>query len=107
MIAAQGYLPMDGIPKPRVPESPSDPADGLFLDRIRAVAREKAARHGSVSVCELRLHALAYGLVPRHKNSWGAVFKQPGWRCVGRRASSMPSRHGAWVCVWAWKPETA
>lgn len=86
-------------------------ADGLdrvtathatFVTRLRAVAQAHAQRYGVVHIDDVRRLAAELGLAPHHPNAWGAIFRGPGWRKVGERASAVPSNHAHVSPLWAW-----
>lgn len=71
-----------------------------------AIMREEAIRlfqrDGAVSTDELRLYAEHTLQLPEHDNWWGAIFRRPRWRQIGRRKSRWASTHGREIKVWAY-----
>ena len=73
-----------------------------FLAEVRAWARRISAHRGWVSSDDLRVEAEARGLKPVHPNVWGAVFREAGWKEVGRRASAFITNHAREIRMWRW-----
>jgi len=73
-----------------------------WLERVRLEARRVSAWKGHVSADDVRERADKLGLVPTHRNAWGAVFKDEGWKPVGWKLSKRPAAHGRAVRVWTW-----
>jgi len=76
-----------------------------FVRRMREEAIAIAWTQGSVTADDIRQRAAELGLKPRHKNSWGAIFRGPGWRRVGEAPSALPSNHAHRNPVWALKED--
>lgn len=77
-----------------------------FVERVRERARQVALERGEVSADDLRPWARARGITPPHPNAWGAVFKAPGFRAIGRRRSRWITNNARWITVWTWSPLT-
>ena len=71
-----------------------------FLDAVRTEAHRLALERGQVTIDDLRAWANDNGLLPHHPNAWGAVFREPGWQCVGHAQSHLVTNHGREVKVW-------
>lgn len=78
--------------------------DQGFVALMRQYARVIAENSGFVSIDNLRIVAENLGVVPTHQNSWGAVFRGPHWKIVGRQKSALPSNHHREIRVWEWVP---
>jgi len=77
-------------------------ANQEFVDRMRAEAVRICDATGAVSTDDLRARAVALGIVPRHQNAWGAIFRGKAWRMVGRRKSAVPGNHAREIRVWSY-----
>lgn len=73
-----------------------------WLDTMRDYARTCCATFGAVTTDDLQSFAGRIGCLPDHPNAWGAIFKERGWRCVGRMRSERPSAHAREIKVWQW-----
>lgn len=67
---------------------------------MRRFAKAYAARHGSVSIVEVRAWADRRGLAVHHPNAFGAVFKGREWVRVDWQRNLRPSAHDRQVGVW-------
>ena len=74
--------------------------DQPFVDRMRVEAIKISQQSGFVTSDNLRVFAASLGLVPKHQNSWGAVFKGAKWKVVGRQKSAVPGNHSREIRVW-------
>lgn len=72
-----------------------------FVNIVRDYALAYAADHGTVSADELRVWARDEGIVPRHPNAWGCVFRGKSFKKVGYRPSVYPPSHGRVIAIWA------
>lgn len=83
----------------------------LALDKVESkgqawlrVMRDQAVilcrRDGCVTTDELRLYAEHSLQYPHHENCWGAIFRGPRWRIIGRRKSRWASTHSREIKVW-------
>ncbi len=75
-----------------------------FIDLMRAEAMRIANQRGWVSSDDLRVYASQLNLEPTHCNAYGAVFKGPRWKIVGRRKSAVPGNHAREIKIWAYMP---
>lgn len=75
-----------------------------FLDAVRARGRYISMLRGSVTIDDLREWAAQIGIAPTHRNSWGNIFRGPGWKCIGHEPSKLVSNHARMVSVWRWEP---
>lgn len=73
-----------------------------FVPRMRAAAQAWALQYGTVTADDVRRIAWAFGVEPRHKNAWGAIFRGPGWKKVGEAASRVRTNHAHVNPVWTW-----
>ncbi len=74
-----------------------------FLNKMRWYAQTHAQRWGSVTSDDVRRYATSLGLYPTHHNCWAGVFRCPGWVCIGRQPSKLPSNHARWINVYRWE----
>jgi hypothetical protein len=77
-----------------------------FLALMRAEARRLADQRGWVTSDDLRVYASQLNLEPTHQNAWGAVFKGPRWKVVGRRKSAVPQGHAREIKIWSYTPQS-
>ncbi len=75
-----------------------------FLDTMRQVARDIAARQGSVTADDLRRYAAAHSITPHHPNAWGAIFRGAHWQSIGIRRSALVSNHARTIRGWSLRP---
>lgn len=73
-----------------------------FVQTMRRAAVGFSNRSGSVSADDLRGYAMVCDLRPHHQNAWGAIFKGPGWKCIGRKRSECASNRAREIRVWRW-----
>lgn len=73
-----------------------------FVQRLRPAVKAFAIAHGSVTADDARRLAAELGLTPGHKNVWGIIFRERGWKLVGYRPSTIRSNHAHRNPVWAW-----
>lgn len=73
-----------------------------FLYDMRVYARSISAERGRVTSDDIRFYATGLGQYPTHHNCWGGVFRCPGWTCIGREPSKLPSNHARWINVYRW-----
>jgi hypothetical protein len=77
--------------------------DLVFVQRMRAAAKEISKTQGSVSSDDLRVFGCAHGIYPIHRNSYGAIFRGKGWQEIGRKKSRLPSSHAREIRIWRWQ----
>lgn len=80
-------------------------AESSWLAWARSYAKSYCALHGSVTSDDVRLEADRVGLQPNSQHSWGALFLERGWACVGRQRSAVRSNNGRFISVWRWEGE--
>lgn len=72
-----------------------EPVNRQWLILMRGEAIRIARESGQVSADDLRSFAdelkRSRGLVPRHFNTWGAIFTGPQWESVGHVPSVKPT----------------
>lgn len=73
-----------------------------FVETMRSIARGISRKKGNVSTDDLREIAEARGIEPHHPNAWGAIFKESGWLCIGRKQSARTSNHAREIRVWCY-----
>lgn len=78
--------------------------DALAIAKLRLLAANLCARHGSFTIDDIRTYADLRGIRLKHANSWGRVTSGRGFtdvyqRC-GNTPSSLPSRRGGSIGVW-------
>mgnify|MGYP003394019939 CR=1 FL=1 len=78
--------------------------DQGFVAIMRECAREISDQAGFVTCDNLRLIADGMGLVPKHQNSWGSIFRGSHWKIIGRQKSALPSSHAREIKIWKWEP---
>lgn len=71
-----------------------------WLRVMREQAFELCQRDGCVTTDELRLYAEHTLQYPHHDNCWGAIFRGPRWKVIGRRKSRWASTHAREIKVW-------
>lgn len=71
-----------------------------FVTLMRGVAAAICRERGSVTCDDLREYAAGNDISPHHPNAWGAIFRPPTWKCIGRRKSAFPSNHAREIRVW-------
>ena len=77
-------------------------SDKGFVEFMRRAARTISEESGFVSSDNLRVLAAELGMIPKHVNAWGAVFKGAQWKIVGRKKSAVPSCHHREIKIWQW-----
>lgn len=77
-----------------------------FLELMRVEAMRLSRQRGWVSSDDLRVYASQLNLEPTHPNCWGAVFRGPQWRVVGRRKSAVPESHAREIRIWQYVERT-
>lgn len=86
------------------------PSGGFVPDAlIEKLARQMALKPDGVTSPELLRELDSRGLTHRLRDRrfTGALFKNPGWRCVGTRRSGGTGRNSSRVvCAWRWSPPT-
>lgn len=70
---------------------------------MREHARTISDRSGFVTSDNLRVIADELGLTPANQNTWGAIFRGPHWKIVGRKKSAVPSSHAREIKVWKYE----
>ena len=80
--------------------------NGTWLERMRGKARNLARHNGQVNIDELRQWSAYleadHGIVARHPNAWGAIFKSDEWEQTGTyQASTRISSHAR--RIWNWR----
>ena len=73
-----------------------------WVDRMRLWAKIHSDLHGQVSADDIRKIAHRESDEPDHPNAYGSLFRPREWRCIGRKPSETPSRHGAEIKIWRW-----
>ena len=73
-----------------------------WIVRMRKAAKAHSALFGSVSADDMRVCAPNLFNEPHHPNAMGALFRPREFRCIGRKPSETPSRHGAEIKIWRW-----
>ena len=71
-----------------------------FIDNARSVALTLLRNKESITTDDVRDVLDEKGIYPHHSNAYGAIFKTPDFRCVGRAKSRRTSNHGRWISVW-------
>ena len=77
--------------------------NGEWLAWARSFAKSYATLHGSVSSDDVRREADRVGLQPDSPHSFGAVFKEKGWRVIAREPSRIPSNNKRWINRFTWE----
>lgn len=72
----------------------------VFLAQMRAEARRISEIRGWVTSDDLRVYASQQNLEPTHCNAYGAIFKGPQWKIIGRRKSAVPGNHARSIAIW-------
>ena len=81
--------------------------DGVFLDLMRAEAKRLSDSRGSVTSDDIRVYASQLDLEPTHCNVYGAIFKGPYWKVIGRRKSAVPQGYSREIKIWQYVERTA
>lgn len=76
--------------------------NGDWLRWARVEAQAMSLLRGSVTSDDVREKANLYGLQPDSPHAWGAIFKAPGWRWVGREPSRIVSNNKRWINRYQW-----
>jgi hypothetical protein len=71
-----------------------------FMETMREEAKRISHEVGHVTSDDLRIYAGARGIEPTHPNCWGAIFRVPSWRVVGRTKSYISSNHTREIRIW-------
>jgi hypothetical protein len=71
-----------------------------FVSTMRGIARIIVRRKGVVTSDDLREIARDHGIVPKHENAWGGIFRGNEWECVGFMKSKLPSNHARTIRTW-------
>jgi hypothetical protein len=71
-----------------------------WVRKMRNSARAIARSKGHVTTDDLRPLTSLHG-EPLHDNAWGGIFREKGWKCVGRKTSSRKEAHGREIKCWA------
>lgn len=74
--------------------------NATFLSLMRAEAIRISQQRGWVTSDDLRVYASQLNIEPTHQNAWGAIFKGPNWKVVGRRKSAVPGSHSREIRIW-------
>ena len=74
-----------------------------WLAWARRWAQGRCTAYG-ITTDDLREQADLMGYQPDSPHAWGAVFKAPGWRCVGREPSRYKSNNSRWIGRWTYDP---
>ena len=81
----------------------------LWMEKMRKRAVAIALRRGSVSADDLRPYSSQLkelqGLTPSHPNSWGGLFKNSVFICVGTTVSQHPGNHRRRIYLWGVDPK--
>lgn len=76
--------------------------DADFIQIMRDKARAISEQVGRVSIDELRTWASEQGIVPRHPNSWGCIFRGANWMHMGLTPTTIITGHGRRIIIWRW-----
>lgn len=98
-LAQGALLKEDGLA--RVSEN-----NTVFLVKMRYEAMRISQERGWVSSDDLRVYASQQNLEPTHQNAWGAIFKGPHWKIIGRRKSAVPESHNREIKIWQYVART-
>ena len=93
----------DGLTLKTQGQDAIEATDAGFVDTMRRAAIAISERNGLVSTDDLRLWAVSNGFYPKHHNSWGAIFRGPQWREVGRKKSVIPGNHHREIRIWRYE----
>lgn len=74
--------------------------EGRFVDVMRQEAIRISRSRGWVTSDDLRVYASQHDCEPAHQNCWGAIFRGPSWRVIGRRRSAVPGNHSREIKIW-------
>lgn len=72
-----------------------------FVAKARAIAREISARKGYATVDDVRVRIEQQ---PNSSHTWGCIFHEPGWRCVGMEPSQVKTNRARRILRWEWRP---
>lgn len=72
--------------------------DALFLDHCRIIAAEVAAKHGSVSINDIRARVQVPATI--HPSVLGAVFRSKKFKAIGYTEATHPQAHARVVRVY-------
>lgn len=75
-----------------------------FVALARTIAKEYCAKHGSVTIDNVRCDLRMDGRQPSNPNAWGSIFMETGWRIIGYTPSQVRSNHHRRIARWEWKP---
>lgn len=80
--------------------------NSTWIDRMRdlAIGESILSMDGTVTSDNLRYLADRLGDHPKHQNAWGAVFRGPNWKCVGRTKSTYRTNHAREIKIWLYEP---
>jgi len=77
-----------------------------LINAGRIIAKEIAREQGTVTIDDVR-ERLGVLPVTVDLRALGAVFKEPGWECVGYKKSKRRECHHRPIGVWRWKGDGA
>jgi len=72
-----------------------------FIESARSIARMLCRQHGETNADEVRAECEKRGILPRHPNAFGAVFKTKEFCAVGEYVSRKVNSHGNKLYRWA------
>lgn len=76
-----------------------------ILSKARATARLLATRNGHTNSDEVSTELELQGIDSTELgNAAGAIFRGPGWRCIGYQKSVRVSRHANRIANWTFNP---
>jgi len=73
-----------------------------WVERMRIVAKNICDKQVTVSADDLRQYVVSHQDFPDHPNAWGSIFREKGWKMIGRKKSEAPSAHAREIKVWTW-----
>ena len=78
---------------------------GRYLALLRGELARTSRDHGAVSADDARRFMAAHPELgwPAGNNWLGALFRVPGWRCVGTTLSRTPGSHANLLRTWVWE----
>jgi hypothetical protein len=65
-----------------------------FIESARSIARMLCRQHGETNADEVRAECEKRGILPRHPNAFGAVFRSKEFIAVGDYISRQKQGHG-------------
>lgn len=77
--------------------------DPSFVTTMRQIAKSISLRDGQVTSDDLRRYAQAHEIRPAHPNTWGSIFRGPGWEQLGFTHSAKVTNRHRRITIWRWK----